>query len=60
MVPHFAVQVTGILAVNCWVCPCGVLAETGVITMGETTVTVAEAAPLPLVAVAVTLQVELG
>ncbi len=60
MVPHFAVQVTAMLAVNCCVLPCGVLAETGVITIGETTLIVAVAAPLPLVAVAVTLHVVLG
>ena len=59
-VPHFAVQDTGILAENCWVCPCGVLADSGVITMAEITVTAALALPLPLVAVAVTLQVVLG
>ena len=60
MVPHFAIQVTGMLAVNCCVWPCGVLAETGVITMGDTTVTLALALPLPSVAVAVTLQVVVG
>jgi hypothetical protein len=57
MLPHFAVHVTGMLAVNCCVFPCGVLADTGVITIGDTTVTLAVALPLPLVAVAVTLQV---
>jgi hypothetical protein len=60
MVPHFAVQVTGMLAVNCCVLPCGVLAETGVITIADTTVTAALTLPLPFVAVAVTLQVVLG
>jgi hypothetical protein len=60
MVPHFAVQVTGMLAENCCVLPWGVLADDGVITIGETTLTVAVALPLPLVAVAVTLQVVEG
>jgi hypothetical protein len=60
MDPHLAVQVTGALAVNCWVFPCGVLAETGDMVMGETIVTLAVAAPLPLVAVAVTVQVVVG
>ena len=55
MVPHFAVQVTGMLAVNCCVCPCGVFADGGVIVMGEVTVTLDVALPLPLVAVAVTV-----
>jgi hypothetical protein len=49
-----------LLAVNCWVLPCGVFADTGVITMGDTTVTLAVALPLPSVAVAFTLQVVLG
>jgi hypothetical protein len=53
MVPQPAVQVTGALALNCCVCPCGVVAETGVITIGETTLTLAVALPLPSVAVAV-------
>ena len=44
MVPHFAVHVTGMFAVNCWVCPCGVFADAGVMTIGETTVTLAVAA----------------
>ncbi len=60
MVPHFAVQDTGMLAVNCCVCPWGVLADAGVITMADTTVTAALALPLPLVAVAVTLQELVG
>ena len=60
MVPHFAVHVTGMFAVNCCVCPCGVFADGGVITIGDTTVTAAATLPLPLVAVAVTLQVVLG
>jgi hypothetical protein len=46
--------------VNCWVFPCGVFAETGVITIGETTVTLTVALPLPSVAFAVTVQVVLG
>jgi hypothetical protein len=54
--PHAAVQVTGALAVNCCVWPCGVVADTGVITMGETTFTLAVALPLPFVAVAVIVQ----
>jgi len=58
IVPHFAVQVTGMLAVNCCVCPCGVLADTGVITMADTTVMPALA--LLLEFVAVTLHVVLG
>jgi hypothetical protein len=60
MVPHFAVQVTGWLAVNCRVFPCAVCAETGVITIGETTVTLTVALPLPSAASAVTAQVVLG
>jgi len=60
MVPHFAVQLTGILAVNCCVLPCAVLADTGVMTMADTTATAPLAVPLPLVAVAVTLHVVLG
>jgi len=51
--PHAAVQVTGALAVNCWVCPCGVVAAAGVITMGETTFTLAVELPEPSVATAV-------
>ena len=54
--PQAAVQVTGALAVNCCVCPCGVVADAGVITMGETTLTLAFALPLPSVAVAVIVQ----
>ena len=57
MLPHFAVQDTGMLALNCCVCPCGVFADTGVITIGDATVTLAVALPLPFVAVAVTLHV---
>jgi len=60
MVPHFAVQLTGMLAVNCCVLPCGVLADTGVMTIADTTLIEALALPLPLVAVAVTLHVVLG
>lgn len=60
IVPHFAVHVTGMLAVNGCVFPCGVLADAGVITIGEITFTIALAAPVPFVAVAVTLQVVLG
>jgi hypothetical protein len=56
IVPHLAIHVTGMLAVNCCVFPCGVFAEAGVMTMGETTVTVAVELPLPLVAFAVTVQ----
>jgi len=47
-------------AVNCWVCPNAVDADTGVITMGETRVSWAFALSPPLVAVAVTVQVVLG
>ncbi len=57
MEPHLATQVTGTLAVNCWVWPWGVLALAGVITMGETSWTVVEVLPLPLFAFAVTVQV---
>src|SRR3954470_4678584 len=60
MVPHLAVHVTGMLAVNCCVCPCGVFADTGVMMIGETTVTFAVLVPLPFVAVAVTVQVVLA
>jgi hypothetical protein len=60
MVPHLAVHDTGMLAVNCWVCPCGVLADGGVMMIAETTVTFAVLLPLPFVAVAVTVQVVLG
>jgi hypothetical protein len=56
IVPHFAVQFTGMEAVNCCVDPCGVVADTGVMTIGETTVISAVALPLPPVAVAVTTQ----
>jgi hypothetical protein len=55
-----AVHVTGMLAMNCWVCPCGVFADTGLMTMGETTVTFAVLLPLPFVAVAVTVQLVLA
>jgi hypothetical protein len=60
MLPHLAIHVTGTLAVNCCVLPCAVLAEMGVITIGETIVMDALALPLPLVAVAVTLHVVVG
>ena len=43
MLPHEAAHMTGELAVNCCVCPCGVLALEGVITMGELTVAMAVA-----------------
>ena len=51
--PHFADHVTGMLAENCCVFPCDVAAETGVITIGDTTVKLAVAFPLELVAVTV-------
>jgi hypothetical protein len=54
--PQPAVHATGTLAVNCCVIPRGVVADTGVIMIGETTVTVAVELPLPLVAFAVTVQ----
>jgi len=54
--PHDANQVTGALAVNCWVEFWLVAALAGVIVMGELTVTAAEAALLPAVGVAVTVQ----
>jgi hypothetical protein len=60
MVPHLALQVTGADAVNCCVAPSAVVAETGVITMGETILRAALALPLPFVAVAVTVQVVVG
>ena len=60
MVPHLAVHVTDMFAVNCCVCPCGVFADVGVITIADTTVTLAVLLPLPLVAVAVTVHVVLG
>ena len=57
MVPHFAVHETGIFAVNCCVFPCGVLADVGVMVIGEVTVTLAPTLPVPLVAFAVTVHV---
>ncbi len=58
IVPHFAIHLTGKLALNCCVSPCGVFAVAGVITMGDTNWTLAvENAAEPSVAVAVTLQV---
>ena len=57
MLPQLAVQFTGALAVNCWVWPCAVFAETGVMIMGETSVMLAAADdPEPSFAVAVTVQ----
>jgi hypothetical protein len=53
IVPHLAIHVTGMLAVNCCVFPCGVFAEAGVMTMGDTMSTSAVALPLPLIATAV-------
>jgi hypothetical protein len=50
--PQDALHVTGMLAVNCCVCPCTVLAVAGVMVMGEVTFTPVEALPLPLVEVA--------
>jgi len=58
--PHFALQVTGAEALNCCVDPSGVVAETGVMMIGDTRVTLAFALPLPSFAVAVTTQVVLG
>jgi hypothetical protein len=60
MVPHFAVHETGMFAVNCWVFPCGVLADDGVMVMAEITVTLAVTLPLPFVAFAVTVHVVEG
>jgi len=60
IVPHFAIHVTGMLAVNCCVFPCGVFADVGVMTIGDVTVTFAVTLPLPLVAFAVTVHVVLG
>jgi hypothetical protein len=60
IVPHCTVQFTGLEALNCCVDPCGVIAATGVMMIGETTVIFAVALPLPSVAVAVTTQVRLG
>jgi hypothetical protein len=53
MVPQLAVQTTGRFAVNCWVWPCAVVAELGVIVMGEVMLAV-EDAVAPVLAVAVT------
>jgi TRAP-type C4-dicarboxylate transport system permease small subunit len=58
MVPQLAVvdiQVTGMLAVNCCVWFCGVLAYCGVMVIGDTMLTTLFALPLPSVAVAVTV-----
>ena len=60
IVPHFAIHFTGALDVNCCVFPCTVRAETGVIVIGDTMFTLAVDAPLPFVAVAVTIQPVLG
>ena len=60
IVPHFTVQFTGTEALNCCVDPSGVVAATGVMMIGDTTVISAVALPLPSVAVAVTTQVVLG
>lgn len=60
MAPQAAVQFTGMLAVRICVLPCARRGVAGDIPMGETTVTGALAAPLPSLAVAVTLQVVLG
>ena len=57
IVPHAAVQVTGAEALNCCVLPCGVLAETGDMIIGETTITFVVPVAPPLVAFAVTVQV---
>src|SRR3954453_1288595 len=43
MLPHDAAHVTGEFAWNCWVCPAGVLALAGVITIGELTFATVEA-----------------
>jgi len=43
MLPHEAAQVTAVLAVNCCVCPAGVLALAGEITMGDVTFATVEA-----------------
>lgn len=59
IVPHFAVHDTGMLAVNCCVAPSGTDADTGVITMGETSVSAAVAV-LPSEPLAVTVHVVLG
>ena len=57
MVPHLvAAHVTGTPAVNCCVPFCGVLGPAGEMVMGETTLMVVDATPLPSVAVAVTVQ----
>ncbi len=50
MEPQEADQLTGMLAVNCWVPFCGVLAEAGVMTRGELMVATAEAVCAPLLA----------
>ena len=59
MVPQLAVvivQVIGTLALNCCVLFCGVVAYCGVMVIGDTTLTMLLALPLPSVAVAVTVQ----
>jgi len=53
MLPQDVIQETGALALNCCVCPWGVVAATGVMVIGETTFTLAVALPLPSVAFAV-------
>jgi hypothetical protein len=60
IVPHFALHVTGTEAMNCCVFPSTVVADGGVKTMGETMANLAVAVPLPLLPVAVTVQVVLG
>jgi hypothetical protein len=56
-VPQEADHVAGILAVNCCVRFCAVVAEAGVMTKGDVTDTTADAVlPVPSVAVAVTVQ----
>lgn len=53
--PHEAAQLTGMLAVNCWVAFWLVVATPGVIVIGELTVTAAVATLPPAVGVAVTM-----
>jgi hypothetical protein len=47
MPPHEDAQVTGMLAVNCCVCPLGVEAADGVMIIGDVTAMTAETAAPP-------------
>ncbi len=56
MPPQLEAQLTSMFAVKIWVCPGGVVAVAGVITMGDVTDAVAFAACPPLAGVAVMVQ----